>query len=263
VPELPEVETVVRTLAPKLPGRTIVSAEFTSPFVTPGDREQLACELAGRRIRSVGRHGKFIVIEVDRGVLVVHLGMTGKLLLDAPLTPHSHGVLHLDSGTLVYDDPRQFGRIEFGESLPARVAVLGPEPLGVTVEEFLARLRGRKARIKPLLLNQRFLRGLGNIYADEALFRAGIHPRAIASRLSRRRAAELHQVIRELLELAIAHGGSSISDYVDAEGRKGSFQMLHQVYAREGKPCIVCSAPIRRILVAQRGTHYCPRCQRP
>jgi formamidopyrimidine-DNA glycosylase len=163
----------------------------------------------------------------------------------------------------VYDDPRQFGRIEFGESLPARVAVLGPEPLGVTVEEFLARLRGRKARIKPLLLNQRFLRGLGNIYADEALFRAGIHPRAIASRLSRRRAAELHQVIRELLELAIAHGGSSISDYVDAEGRKGSFQMLHQVYAREGKPCIVCSAPIRRILVAQRGTHYCPRCQRP
>ena len=263
MPELPEVETVVRSLAPHLAGRAIVSAEFHSPFVTPGDREALAAAVAGREIRSVRRHGKFIVFELDRGVLVIHLGMTGKLLLDAPPTQHSYGIFHLDRGTLIYDDPRQFGRIEFSETLPARVAALGPDPLGIGLEDFLAVLRKHKARIKPLLLNQQFLRGLGNIYADEVLFKARIHPRALASRLGRRRAAELHSAIRETLELAIAHRGSSISDYVDAAGEKGSFQLLHQVYGREGQPCRTCGTPIRRILVAQRGTWYCPRCQRP
>ena len=263
MPELPEVETVVRGLAPHLPGRTIISAEFHSKFVTPGDRNAMASQIAGRKIRAVRRHGKFIVIELDRGVLVVHLGMTGKLLLDAPATTHSYAIFHLDRGTLIYDDPRQFGRIEFSETLPARVAALGPDPLGIELEEFLSILRKRKARIKPLLLNQHFLRGLGNIYADEVLFKARVHPRALASRLSRRRAAELHSAITETLDLAIAHRGSSISDYVDAAGAKGSFQLLHQVYGREGQPCPVCATAIRKILVAQRGTHYCPRCQRP
>jgi formamidopyrimidine-DNA glycosylase len=263
VPELPEVETVVRTLARRLPGRTIVTAEFRSRFVTPRNRAQLARQVAGRMIHAVRRHGKFIVLELDRGVLVVHLGMTGKLLLDAPAGPHSYGVFHLDRGTLVYDDPRQFGRIEWSSALPARVAALGPDALAISLDEFVARLHARGGRIKPLLLNQRFLRGLGNIYADEALFKARIHPRALASRLSRRRAAELYEAITEILRLAIAHRGSSISDYVDAAGEKGSFQLLHQVYGREGEPCAVCGAPIRRILVAQRGTHYCARCQRP
>jgi formamidopyrimidine-DNA glycosylase len=263
VPELPEVETVVRSLVPHLPGRTIVSAEFRSKFVTRGDRNATAIEIAGRTINTIRRHGKFIVMELDRGVLVVHLGMTGKLLMNAPVTTHSYAIFHLDRGTLIYDDPRQFGRIELSEALPARVAALGPDPLGIALEDFLSILRKRKSKIKPLLLNQRFLRGLGNIYADEVLFKARVHPRALASRLSRRRAAELHRAITETLQLAIAHRGSSISDYVDAAGEKGSFQLLHQVYARQGQPCPVCSTPIRRILVAQRGTHYCPRCQRP
>jgi formamidopyrimidine-DNA glycosylase len=262
VPELPEVETVVRSLAPHLPGRTILSAEFGSPFVTPGDRSVLSSALAGRTITAVRRHGKFIVMDLDRGTLLVHLGMTGKLLLDAPRSKHSYGVFELDRGVLIYDDPRQFGRIEFSEGLPARAARLGPDPLSVTLAEFRDLLHRRKARMKPLLLNQRFLRGLGNIYADEALFRARIHPRAISTRLSTRRAAELHQAITEILQLAISHRGSSISDYVDGAGEKGSFQLMHHVYGKEGEPCTVCGTPIRRILMAQRSTHYCPRCQR-
>ncbi len=262
MPELPEVETVVRSLAPHLTGRIIESAEFHSRFVTPGDRDALALQLAHRAIRHVRRHGKFIVVELDLGVLIIHLGMTGKLLIDAPRTTHTYGIFHLDHGTLLYDDPRQFGRIEYSDSLPPRVAALGPDPLGITLLDFIETLRSRNARIKPLLLNQRFLRGLGNIYADEVLFQSRIHPRAISSRISRARAANLHRAIRETLELAIAHRGSSISDYVDAEGERGSFQLLHQVYGREGQPCPVCATPIRRILVAQRGTHYCPRCQR-
>ncbi len=259
MPELPEVETVVRTLAPHLLGRRIVSASFTSRFVTPGNRRRLAERIAGRRIESVRRRGKFIVIELDAGTLAVHLGMTGKLLLDRAAGEHTRGVFTLDSGVLLYDDPRQFGRIEW---CPARVERLGPEPLEIGFEEFRARLGRHKARLKPLLLNQTFLAGIGNIYADETLFGAGIHPLAIASRLSAPRAARLYQAMRDVITLAIEHRGSSISDYVDADGNRGGFQLLHRVYGREGEPCVVCGTPIRKIVLAQRGTHYCPRCQR-
>ena len=258
MPELPEVETVVRTLAPRLCGSRIVSASFTSRFVTPGDRRALARRMAGRRIESVHRRGKFIVIELDRGMLAVHLGMTGKLLWDAKAGEHTRGVFTLDSGTLLYDDARQFGRIEWS---PARLARLGPEPLEIGWEEFFARLGRRHARLKPLLLNQTFLAGLGNIYVDETLFAAGIHPLAIASRLSASRAARLYQAMRDVVRLAVEHRGSSISDYVDAEGNRGGFQLLHRVYGREGEPCVRCGAPIKKIVVAQRGTHYCSRCQ--
>jgi formamidopyrimidine-DNA glycosylase len=259
VPELPEVETVVRTLAPHLRGRRILSASFTSRFVTPGNRRALAQRVAGRRIEAVRRRGKFIVFELDAGTLAVHLGMTGKLLVDGKAGEHTHGVFTLDSGVLLYHDPRQFGRIEW---CPARVARLGPEPLEIDLAEFCARLRRRAARLKPLLLNQAFVAGLGNIYADEILFTAGIHPLAIASRLSAPRAARLHQAMRDVIQLAIDHRGSSISDYVDANGNRGEFQLLHRVYGREREPCVQCGAPIRRIVVAQRGTHYCPRCQK-
>jgi len=146
--------------------------------------------------------------------------------------------------------------------VPERLARLGPDAFEISAEEFAARLKDRRGSIKPLLLNQRFLRGLGNIYCDEALFRAGIHPLAVAARLSRARVGRLHAAIQEVLGEAIASGGSSISDYVDAEGRRGWFQMQHRVYGKEGEPCPSCGAPIRRIVVAQRGTHYCPRCQR-
>jgi len=259
VPELPEVETVVRSLAPHLPGRRIVAAEFDSRFVTPGNRRALAAKLAGRTIASIRRRGKFIVITLDQGSLAVHLGMTGKLLLDGEAGPHTHGRFTLDHGVLLYDDPRQFGRIEWN---PSRIARLGPEPLEIGLEEFVTRLRARRSRVKSLLMNQRFLAGMGNIYVDEALFAAGIHPLAIASRVSKARAARLHQAIREILALAIEHRGSSISDYVDAEGSRGEFQILHRVYGREGEACIQCGGPIKKIVVAQRGTHFCGRCQK-
>lgn len=259
MPELPEVETVVRSLAPHLTGRTILAASFTSRLVTPGNRRKLAARLAGRSIERVSRRGKFIVISLDAGTLAVHLGMTGKLLMDGPEGAHTHGVFTLDDGVLRYDDPRQFGRIEWN---PARVARLGPEPLEVGCDEFSARLRKRNSKVKPLLLNQTFLAGLGNIYVDEALFVSGIHPLAIGSRLSAPRAARLHQAIREVLSLAIQHRGSSISDYVDADGQRGAFQLLHNVYGREGEQCVTCGSAIRKIVVAQRGTHFCPKCQR-
>ena len=259
MPELPEVETVVRTVAPYLIGRRIVSARFTSRFVTPGNRAKLARQVAGRRIETVTRRGKFIVIGLDSGGIAVHLGMTGKLLVAGVETEHTHGVFTLDDGVLLYVDPRQFGRIEWGHT---RVAKLGPEPLEVGLAEFSKRLRGRKTRVKPLLLNQAFIAGLGNIYVDEMLFTAGIHPLTHASRLSAVRAAKLHRAMVETLTLAIEHRGSSISDYVDADGNRGNFQMLHRVYGREGEPCATCGRPIKKAVVATRGTHYCPVCQK-
>jgi len=219
--------------------------------------------LAGRRIRGVRRRGKFIVMDLDNGhCFTVHLGMTGKLLLGGTPARHTHAVLNLDRGVLRYEDQRQFGRLEVSRGLPDRLEKLGPEPLEVTLAEFTARLKSRKARIKAVLLDQHFVRGVGNIYADEALFRAGIHPLAIGARLRPERVKRLHRAIVAVLTQAIEKGGSSISDYVDAEGRQGFFQFEHRVYQRTGEPCIVCGGPIRRTLVAQRGTHYCPRCQR-
>lgn len=261
MPELPEVETVVRSVAAHLAGRRILESRFTSKFVTPGSRTRLAQRLAGRRIESVKRRGKFIVIALDQGTLTVHLGMTGKLLTQGEAGEHTHGIFTLDDGMLLYHDPRQFGRIEWSAGEPPRVARLGPEPLEISLEDFRARLK-RKTRIKALLLNQTFLAGLGNIYADESLFAAGIHPLAIAARLSPARAEKLYQAIRGVLTHAIRLGGSSISDYVNAQGERGWFQMEHKVYGREGEPCATCGRPIRKILVAQRGTHYCPHCQK-
>jgi formamidopyrimidine-DNA glycosylase len=188
--------------------------------------------------------------------------MTGKLLMNATPGRHTHAILTLDRGTLLYDDSRQFGRLELSAGLPARVRKLGPEPLEVTLDDFAQRVDGRKTKIKALLLNQRFLRGIGNIYADEALFRAGIHPLAIARRLHRDRVKKLHVAIRKVLGEAIDAGGSSVSDYVDIDGRQGSFQVRHNVYQKDGEPCPRCGTPIRRILVTQRGTHFCPRCQK-
>jgi formamidopyrimidine-DNA glycosylase len=263
VPELPEVETVARSIAP-LVGRRIVAAEFRCLRILRGaDPERLAARLAGRRITGVKRYGKFILLSLgDGGYLVVHLGMTGRLLLGEPAGKHTHVILTLDRGVLLYDDSRQFGSVEFSEEFPRRVARLGPEPLEVSFEQFAQALKRRKTRIKALLLNQGFVRGIGNIYADEALFRAGIHPMALAHRLRGDRVRRLHQAIVTVLTEAIAAGGSSVSDYVDAQGRKGFFQFSHRVYQRTGEPCVACGARIRRVLVAQRSSHFCPRCQK-
>lgn len=263
MPELPEVETVARSIAP-LVGRRILSAEFRSlRILRGGDPESMSASLAGRRIAGVKRYGKFLVLPLEGGgFLLVHLGMTGRLLLGGPAGKHTHAILTLDEGVLLFDDSRQFGSFQLSDEFPARVARLGPEPLEVSLADFTAALKRHKTRIKPLLLNQRFLRGVGNIYADEALFRAGIHPLTLANRLRADRARKLWQALREVLSEAIDAGGSSISDYVDAQGRKGFFQFSHRVYQREGEPCVNCDTKIRRLVITQRSSHFCPKCQR-
>jgi formamidopyrimidine-DNA glycosylase len=263
MPELPEVETVTRSLAP-LVGRRILTVEIRGARILRGaDPETVATQLEGRRITQVKRYGKFIVVTLGRsGYVVLHLGMTGRLLLGGEAGKHTHAILTLDKGVLLFDDSRQFGCLEFSQEFPARVARLGPEPLEISREEFALALKRHKVRIKALLLNQAFVRGIGNIYADESLFRAGIHPLALSHRLTADRAGRLHQAIAEVLSEAIAAGGSSISDYVDADGRKGFFQIQHRVYQRTAEPCVVCGAAIRRLLVVQRSSHFCARCQK-
>ncbi len=239
-----------------------MDAQFSSHHVVRQKFPTLRRRVRNQRVKSVRRHGKFIVLELDQGVLSIHLGMTGKLLLNSEPGPYARAIFKLDEGLLVYDDVRHFGRIEWSAGLLERAEALGPDALDISLDEFLARLKQRKSRIKPLLLNQSFLRGMGNIYTDEALFESRIHPRAIASSLSKERATRLHRAMVDILATAIRLKGSSISDYVDADGQKGSFQLQHQVYGQSGEPCPTCGTAIRRIVVGGRGTHYCPKCQR-
>jgi formamidopyrimidine-DNA glycosylase len=259
MPELPEVETIVRELRPRLTGRHIVAAEVLHPRIARFCREDLASVSLGRRIEEVLRHGKFILLRLDRGWITIHLGMTGKILFDSRPGVHTRAVFALDDSTMLYDDPRMFGSIEWSAE-PVRTARLGPDAF--EADDLPPELLRRRTPVKAALLNQSVFSGIGNIYADEALFRAGIHPRRRADRLSPARAARLVSVIREVMAEAIAYRGSSVSDYVDIDGRSGSFQQRHRVYGREGQPCTRCGAPIRRIVLAGRGTHYCPRCQR-
>jgi formamidopyrimidine-DNA glycosylase len=262
MPELPEVETVVRSLRAVIVGRRIINAEFRQLRVLRGSPHETVQSLVGRRIKAIERYGKFIAIKLDRGYLVVHLGMTGKLLIDAVQTKWTHAIFTLDRGMLHYEDQRQFGRIEYGAELPDRIAALGPEPLEISLADFAARLKARRSPIKAVFLNQAVVRGIGNIYADEALFRAGVHPKRAAASLRKDRIERIYKAMREVLAEAIESRGSSVSNYVDAEGRKGSFQLAHRVYRRTGKPCVSCGTAIKRILVAHRGTHFCPKCQK-
>ena len=262
MPELPEVETVVRTLRPLIVGRRILNAEFTQLRILRGGAQETSAALAGRRIQAIERYGKFIAIVLDKGYLMVHLGMTGKLLVNSAASKWTHAVFTLDDGVVHYDDPRQFGRVEYGDELPARVLALGPEPLEVSLDDFAAALKLRRSPIKAVLLNQAVVRGVGNIYADEALFRAGVLPRSPSDSLTRARVKRVYEAMQAVLREAIESRGSSVSNYVDAEGRKGGFQLLHRVYQRTGEPCLKCGTPITRILVAQRGTHFCGKCQK-
>jgi formamidopyrimidine-DNA glycosylase len=262
LPELPEVETVVRSITRHIVGKKIVSASFSSNRVTRGDHVKAGVALAGSTVTHVERRGKQIWICLDRGFLYVHLGMTGKLLWNASPGKYTRACLHLADGQLLFDDIRTFGRFEFFPDKETALVPVGPDALTVSFEEFLRRLRERRGRIKAVLLSQSFLAGVGNIYADEALFSAGIHPRTPVQRVSEARARRLHSAIVEILSTAIRHKGSSISDYVDGLGQRGNFQQLHKVYGRTDEPCPNCGTKIRRIVVGQRGTHYCPRCQR-
>ena len=254
MPELPEVETVVRSIAPLVTGQRIEAVEVQLPRIFKGEVP------VGRTVTQVTRHGKFIVFELaPSGYLIIHLGMTGKLRWNAGREKHTHVILTMSGGELSFTDARTFGRVEVSETLPERVVRLGPDALAVMEAEFIERLQSRTGRVKSRLLNQLFVRGLGNIYADEALFRAGIHPGART--VSKKRALALHQAVQEVLGEAVEARGSSISDYVDAENQRGSFQDQHRVYGRTGEPCVSCGTPIRRMVITQRSSHYCPKCQ--
>ncbi len=230
-----------------MPGRLVLEVQGIAPAI-----------IVGKRIEKVSRYGKFIVLDFAGGMLFVHLGMTGQLLLSADSGKFTRGRILLDEGVLRYDDIRKFGKVFWATSFPER----GPDPLEISGPEFVALAKLRRTSIKALLLNQSFLRGMGNIYTDEALFRAGIHPLTPAAELSKPRLLKLHTTIRDLLNEAVSAGGSSISDYVNARGEKGSFQQQHLVYGKYGKPCPQCGDPLQRMLVVQRGTTYCQRCQR-
>lgn len=206
----------------------------------------------------------------DKVQWIVHLGMTGRLLVSSqetsPPPPHTHAILRLASGRqLQFVDPRRFGRLTLHTAAAGEAGSFtgtGREPLSISLEEFQALFRARKTPIKAALLNQKLLHGVGNIYADESLFRAGIRPRRLAGRLTRAQFERLHAGLNAVLREAISLGGSSVSDYVDADGVRGFFQLEHRVYLRTGQPCLVCGTPIRKIVLGGRGTHYCPRCQK-
>ncbi len=273
MPELPEVETVARGLKAVLPGRRIVEVRLgKTDFIE--DPTALEAQLPGRRVVDVRRYGKFLVLELESAngsnqplALLIHLGMTGQLMTckaEMPAAPHTHVFFALDDGReLRYTDIRRFGQMRI---LPdaARASVLselGLDPLEASETEFIAKLRERRARIKALLLDQHVLRGMGNIYTDESLFRARIHPKRLGTNLSNEELHRLHRAVRGILSEAIRLGGSSISDYVNSEGQPGEFQLKHRVYQREGKKCFRCATAIRRVIVAGRSSYFCPRCQ--
>jgi formamidopyrimidine-DNA glycosylase len=290
MPELPEVETIARGLGKRVAGDTIDSVWLGAkpePLKSPAG--EIVVTLENKRIAGVRRAGKHIVFDLEGETSksrrrtkakgrakgpsrqgspeivaqwIVHLGMTGRLLVcqpDEEIAKHTHAIVKLASGReLRFIDPRRFGRLSVAHGFE----VGGSEPLEVELEDFIRLFRRRKTPIKSALLNQKLLRGVGNIYADESLFRAGIRPHRRAASLSRNDLASLYGTVREVLKEAIALGGSSVSDYVDADGEEGFFQLQHRVYGREGEPCLVCKTPIKRVVIAGRSSHYCPKCQK-
>ena len=287
MPELPEVETVARGLRQSILGRRIVSVTLgKTDFID--DPAALEQHLPGRRISAVERYGKFMLLRLAQpetpesfvsnaggtkngdsvsGSLLVHLGMTGHIApfpAARPLEKHTHVCFLLDDGReLRYIDARRFGRMAYleGPALEEELQEFGADPLVVTREEFVTLIRGHRARIKALLLDQGVLRGVGNIYADESLWKAKIHPARLGAQLTAEQARTLHRALRDILEKAIVLRGSSISDFLDAEGEPGEYQRHHRAYGREGKRCYRCGKLIRRAIVAGRSSYFCPRCQ--
>jgi formamidopyrimidine-DNA glycosylase len=296
MPELPEVETIASGLNRRVAGEQIESVWLgDKPEPLKSAAAEIVAALEGARIERVRRVGKHIVIDLSHEDLahedlahaasernlkrnpqwIVHLGMTGRLLVTDPsaeIAKHTHAIVKLQSGREVrFVDPRRFGRLSVignesqlaaGNNGESGFAGPGSEPLTISIDDFVKLFRGRKTPIKAALLNQKLLHGVGNIYADEALFRAGIRPRRQAGKLSRAQLTALHRGLKTVLRQAIKAGGSSVSDYVDADGEQGLFQLKHYVYMRTGKPCRKCGTPIKRIVLAGRGTHFCPNCQK-
>ncbi len=293
MPELPEVETIAAGVHARVHGARIILV-WTSgkPQTFKSPEPEIVAALTCAHIQSVRRVGKTIVMTVQREKisteLLIHLGMTGRLLVsepEVPLPPHTHAVLTLaDTREIRFVDPRRFGRISLHRpetgcpihaasshewdtttsltSNPTPYSGPGREPLTISLADFIALFHPRRTPIKAALLNQSLLHGIGNIYADESLFRASIRPTRQAARLTRAELARLRTALIKVLRHAIRLGGSSVSDYVDADGARGFFQLRHRVYRRTGLPCLVCATPIRRITLAGRSTHFCPHCQR-
>lgn len=275
MPELPEVETYVRELAPELTGRTVTAARVHwSRTIAAPTAETFPDCVAGLRFGEFARRGKYMLLGMSDGfTLIVHLRMTGKLLVqagDAPVAGHTHVLLDLDDGrSLHYVDPRKFGRIWLTQEPETVLARLGPEPLSdaFSITGFAQALAGRSASVKALLLDQSLVAGVGNIYADEALYRAGVHPARGGGDLGMDEVAALHAAVCEVLAVAIAHqgsslGGSSLQNYLRPGGTPGGFQEEHAVFRRTGQPCLRCGTLIERVVLAQRSTHFCPTCQR-
>lgn len=273
MPELPEVETVVRGLREKLTDREFARVEIRTAGCLRGGADEFCGSLRGRKILGFSRRGKNIVFHLSGGAaLIVHLRMTGRLQLvspEEPPGPHTHAVFSFRKHPepLRFDDTRKFGRIWFEKKGPggelASLSGLGPEPLEISAREFTRRVRAKKRRIKPLLLDQAFLAGVGNIYADESLHRARIHPLRNSAGLSEDEIRRLFRSLRRVLREAIAAGGTSVRSYVDARGVRGRYQNLLRVYGREGEACRKCGAIIVRRTVGGRSTFFCPRCQPP
>lgn len=268
MPELPEVQTVVDTLRPIVSGAHIRAiVHLREDIVSPAD-VGLVSLLAGRRIKCVDRRAKRMVFTLDDGNrFYIHLGMSGRLTAeppDAPILIHTHLIAELclnrNTVQLRFRDPRRFGGIFWMGKLPDPEEI-GPEPFDITSVRLEKILATTARPIKSALLDQKLIAGLGNIYADEALFAAGIHPTLPANQLSKPQVAALNRAIRQVLKRAIRHKGSTLRDFVDSHGNKGSFQRLHRVYGRGGEPCIHCKAPLHRIVLAGRSTHFCPQCQ--
>ncbi|MEX1024500.1 MAG: bifunctional DNA-formamidopyrimidine glycosylase/DNA-(apurinic or apyrimidinic site) lyase [Planctomycetota bacterium] len=273
MPELPEVETVRRLIEPDVVGRTVVDAVARWQRTVGGSAGRFRAALVGARIERVRRRAKFLVFELSRsggcgGAILCHLRMTGRLYVrnqGEAEDPHDRALLDLDDGRrLHFLDVRKFGRFEHVADPAARLDGLGPEPLGdaFTAEWFAAALKARRRQLKPLLLDQSFVAGLGNIYVDESLHRAGLHPLTQSDRVSTVRARRLQTEIRATLAEAIEREGSSFDRfYQTPAGQPGGYQHQFQVYGRDGQPCSSCGATIVKLVVGQRGTHICRRCQ--
>jgi formamidopyrimidine-DNA glycosylase len=286
MPELPEVETIARSLDRRVKADVIESVWLGSkpePLKSPA--AELAATLESKKITGVRRVGKHIVVDLEptkngpgggrrparqsknkppdnHAQWIVHLGMTGRMLVceaGEEVVKHTHAIAKLKSGReLRFVDPRRFGRL----SVTQGFAAAGSEPLEVELGKFVQLFQGRKTPIKSALLNQKLLSGVGNIYADESLFRSGVRPKRRASSLRKEDLRRLYLALREVLKEAIDQGGSSVSDYVDSDGEEGFFQLQHRVYGREGEPCLVCKTAIKRVVIGGRSSHYCPKCQK-
>ncbi|MBL6749145.1 MAG: bifunctional DNA-formamidopyrimidine glycosylase/DNA-(apurinic or apyrimidinic site) lyase [Nevskia sp.] len=271
MPELPEVETIRRGIEPHVVGHTIESATVRDPRLRWPVPAAFAEFVRGKRIRAVHRRGKYLVFDLGGDRLIVHLGMSGRLFLldpDVPVKRHDHVDLLLSGRLLLrFHDPRRFGAVlpwPEGQAHHVLLAEMGPEPFA---EEFNAAYlhalsRGRSAPVKNFIMDGRVVVGVGNIYASEALFRAGIRPLTAAGRVTLPRYARLVQAIRQVLNLALEHGGTTLRDYRGSDGTSGYFQQELMVYGRDGQPCRVCGAAVKRVVIGQRSSFFCTRCQR-